>query len=137
MGLSQGVLWNEEQGILRTALYTLWITLTEIALERNIHITVEKNSAKRARHYALLAGNTFFFVNFAISLFGNNRISGAVFPALRVFTLFADYRHSDHRVGIEHHHPYATLLRIIGAKAVDGTDHFTKFTSRAPLWNYR
>jgi hypothetical protein len=98
---------------------------------------VKKNSAKRTRHHALLTGNAFFFVNFAIPLFGDNGISGAVFPALGFFTLLTDYRHPNDRMGIQYHHPDATLLRIIDPKAINGTDHLTKFTSRAPLWNYR
>jgi hypothetical protein len=137
MGLPQSVFRNKEKRILRTALYTLGITLTEIALEGGDHITVEKNCPKRARHHTLLTGNTFVFVNLAISIFRNNGIGRTVFPALWLFALLTDNRHANDRVGVQNHHAYTTLLRIIDSKAVDGADHFTKLTSRAPLWNDR
>jgi len=96
---------------------------------------MEKDGTKRARYYTLLTGNAFFFINVTVSIFTYNSIGGAVFSALGLFTLSADNGHPDDRMGIDNHHPDATLFRIIGSEAVDGTDHLTKLTTRTPLRN--
>jgi hypothetical protein len=137
MGLAQGMFWNEEKCIFGAALHALGVTFTEITLEGSIQITMKENSPKRARHHTLLARNAFFLINLAVPLFNNDRIGGAVFSALRLFTLLTDNGHSDDRMGINNHHTDATLFRIVNSKTIDGTDHFTKLAARAPLWNNR
>jgi hypothetical protein len=129
--------WNEKKCIFGAALHTLRVTFTEITLEGNIKITVKENSPKRARHYTLLTRNAFFLINLAVPLLGHNRIGGAVFPALWLFTLLTDNGHSDNRMGVNNHHTDATLFRIVSSKTIDGTDHFTKLAARAPFWNNR
>jgi hypothetical protein len=128
---------NEEKCIFRAALHALGITLTEITLKGNGEITMKENSTKGARHHTLLTGNAFFLINLAVPLFNDNRIRGTILPALRLFTLFTDNGHSDDRMGINNHHPDATLFRVVSPKAIDGTDHFTQLTARTPLWNNR
>ena len=98
---------------------------------------MKENSPKRARHHTLLARNAFILIDLAVRLFNNNRIGGTVFPALRLFTLLTDNGHSDDRMGVNNHHTYATLFRIVSSKTIDGTDNFTKPAARAPLGNNR
>ena len=137
MSLSQGMFRNEEKCIFRAALHALGITLTEITLKGNSEITMKENSTKGARHYTRLTGNAFFLINLAVPLFNDNRIGGTIFSALGFFTLFTDNGHSDDRMGINNHHAYATLFRIVNAKTIDGTVNFTKLAARAPLRNNR
>jgi hypothetical protein len=98
---------------------------------------MEKDGTKRARHYALLAGNTLFLINVTISIFYYNGICGTIFLAFWFFTLPADNGHPDNRMGINNYHPDAALFGIINSKTIDGTDHFTKPTARTSLWKNR
>ena len=96
---------------------------------------MEKYGAKRARHYTLLTGNALFLINLTITILNHNSISGAILPAFWHLTLSADNRHPDDGMGINNHHPYATLLGIIDSESIDGTDHLAEPTTRAPLRN--
>jgi len=96
---------------------------------------MEKYGAKRARHYTLLTGNALFLINVTITIFNYNGVCGTIFPALRFFTLPADNGYPDNRMGINNHHPQTALFGVIYSETVDRAYHFTKPTTRTPLWN--
>jgi len=97
---------------------------------------MKEHGAKRAAGEALIAGNTLFLVKLDNTIFPVNRVGGTSFAAFGNTALFADYGHTDNRMGIKDHDPHPAFLGIVGTLAPHTAGKLTDLAARTPFGDY-